>query len=618
MRPKTKQQGGDWTIETARETYAIRRWGEGYFDINEKGRVCVNPTQGGNGALDLFEIVRSIDAEGLSLPVLVRFVDILEHRVNALRQAFSTASLRYGFGGRYTPVYPIKVNQQRKVVEGILEARGVGLEAGSKPELLAILALLPDGTVVCNGYKDRAYIRLALIGLQMGLDIHIVIEKPSELELIIQESDRMNIKPKLGVRVRLSCIGGNWQNSGGDKAKFGFHATELMRLIERLKRAGMLDRLTLMHFHMGSQIPRLRDIEKALGEAGQFFRELLRQGANIGTVDIGGGLGIDYEGSGSGSDNSTNYRFVEYADAVVRSLTELCDKHQLPHPDILTESGRAMTAHHAVLISNVIDIEPGQGIDEDRSGGEAGAMGADAIRQSYETARLELEAVRTLFQEGATGLSELAEAEQSHATRCRQIRKDIAPGDEILHDILDDINEKLADKIFCNFSLFQSMPDVWGIDQIFPVMPIHRLDEQPNRRGVIQDLTCDSDGRIDRYVEGGCIEKTLPLHEIGFGERYLIGFFLVGAYQEILGDMHNLFGDTHSINIEIDENGYHFAEPIEGDHVGDVLDYVHINVNDLRRAYAKKLARSGLDRHLQESYKNELIAGLTSYTYLEK
>ncbi|MGZ5051299.1 MAG: biosynthetic arginine decarboxylase, partial [Methylobacter sp.] len=468
---------------------------------------------------------------------------------------------------------------------------------------------------VCNGYKDRAYIRLALIGLKMGLNLHLVIEKPLELELIIEEAARLNVKPQLGVRVRLSSISaGKWQNSGGEKSKFGFHAYEVLQLVQRLKQVDMLDTLKLMHFHMGSQIANIHDIKVALKEAGQFYVELHRLGAAIKIVDAGGGLGVDYDGSHSRRESSINYSLDEYAQNIVRSFADICAEKQVPQPDIITESGRALTAHHAVLITNVTDIESVytnhdalQALPEPRN-----------LVEHYHDAQFDLAEARARFTQDKLSLTELAEAENKYALLCRQLQARLNPNNQSEAAILDELNEKLADKVFCNFSLFQSMPDIWGIDQIFPIMPIHRLDEQPTCRAVIQDLTCDSDGRIDQYVDGQNIEQTLPVHDIDRNRPYLIGFFMVGAYQEILGDMHNLFGDTHSINIELDEQGYHFYDLHEGEHVSDLLDYVHINSEDLKVAYREKLARSDLSEQQRQEYEQELIAGLTSYTYLEK
>ncbi len=608
-------QSSTWTTKQSAQTYAIEHWGDGYFSINTSGHVCVRPSSEKDIELDLYEIAQSLNEKNLSLPVLVRFTDILKDRVKRLSCAFEKACVNNGYQGKYTPVYPIKVNQQRQVVEGILAAENIGLEAGSKPELLAIMALSTHEVVVCNGYKDRAYIRLALIGLKMGLNLYLVIEKPLELELIIEEAVRLNIKPQLGLRVRLSSISaGKWQNSGGEKSKFGLHAYEVIRLIERLKQADLLDTLKLMHFHMGSQIANIHDIKIALKEAGQFYVELHRLGAQIKIIDAGGGLGVDYDGSRSRRESSINYSLDEYAQNIVRSFAELCTEKQMPQPDIITESGRAFTAHHAVLITNVTDIESVYTNDTEL---QALPEVHNPV-EHYHDAYYALAEARAEFTQDKLSIIELAKAENGYALICQQIKSRLNPNTQNEATILLELNEKLADKVFCNFSLFQSMPDIWGIDQIFPIMPIHRLDEQPMRRAVIQDLTCDSDGRIDQYIDGQNLENTLPVHEFDKKQPYLIGFFMVGAYQEILGDMHNLFGDTHSINIKLDDTGYHFYDLQEGEHVSDLLDYVHISSEELKTNYRDKLAKSNLSEQQRHDYEQELIAGLTSYTYLEK
>ena len=603
-----------WSTQRAERLYAIKNWGEGYFAINPAGHVTVKPKSDTATELDLYEITQQLLKQGVSLPVLIRFPDILRDRVYALQQAFTDTCGEMGYQGTYTPVYPIKVNQQDTVVENTLKAENIGLEAGSKPELLAILGLAKSGMVICNGYKDRAYIRLALMGLKLGLDIFIVLEKPSELEIIFEESTKLNITPQLGVRVRLSSINaGKWQNSGGEKSKFGFHATELLKLIERLKQTKLLDNLTLMHFHMGSQVANIHDIKTALTEATQFYSELHRLGAPIGIVDAGGGLGIDYEGTRSRHEFSINYSLEEYAHNIIRSFVDICSKKQLPHPDIITESGRGICAHHAVLVTNVIDSETLQEQD-------------NTIKQSIKTpiteawhdSQFSVQESRIRFARGELNLEQLAELEQQHLEQCLAIVNNLDLDIHSHQEIQRELDIKLADKIFCNLSIFQSMPDIWGINQIFPIMPIHRLNEKPTRRAIIQDLSCDSDGRIDYYIDGQNIKDTLPLHKTQASQPYLIGFFLLGAYQEILGDMHNLFGDTHSVNVEITKQGYQFSDYLEGEQVADVLNYVHIDTEKLKSAYQQKLAESGLSETEKNLYLQELFAGLTAYTYLEK
>lgn len=605
-----------WSIEQSAQLYAVEHWGKQYFSINRAGHVCVKPRANCDTEVDLFELAQSLKEKKLSFPVLLRFPDILRDRIGKLQKAFDTGCHQHDYRGGYTPVYPIKVNQQGTVVENIAAAKNIGLEAGSKPELLAILGMSPrGGVIVCNGYKDRAYIRLALIGRQMGQTVYIVIEKPSELDLVFEEAAKLGVRPQLGIRVRLSTISaGKWQNSGGEKSKFGLHANELLQLIDRLQHADMLDCLQLMHFHMGSQIANIHDIKLALKEAGQFFLQLSQLGANITTVDAGGGLGVDYDGSASRRECSINYSLNEYAENIVRAFADVCNANELSHPHIITESGRAMTAHHAVLITNVTEVEA---LLADEQSGHAFGMGGNIV-EIYHNTQFDIAEAREQFVQGDLSLQQLAEAERGYINACHHIRTHLHPDNHNQRQILLELDEKLADKVFCNFSLFQSMPDIWGIEQIFPIMPIHRLDEKPWRRGVIQDLTCDSDGRIDHYVDHQNIENTLPIHEIDSGQAYLIGFFMLGAYQEILGDMHNLFGDTHSLNIELDENGYHISDILEGEHVSDLFDYVHIDIDALKSTYQDKLAQSDLNVEQREYYLQELNVGLKAYTYLEK
>jgi arginine decarboxylase len=623
-----------WTLQHARETYAIEHWGGGYFDINSDGHVVVHPAgSAAGGCIDLVGIIATLHQEGLGLPVLLRFTDILGDRVRLLREAFDAARTDLAYPGYYTPVYPIKVNQQGSVVEGLLRqgrSHGIGLEAGSKSELLVVMALSEAGTLICNGYKDRAYIRLALMGLTLGHNIFIVIEKYSELELVLSESEALGIAPRLGVRVRLSSIGaGKWQNSGGDKSKFGLNAGDLLRLVQRLEALGHLDWLQLMHFHMGSQIANINDVKMALGEACRYYAELSRLGAPLGWADVGGGLGIDYEGSHSTSECSINYSLNEYAHSIVRAFAEMADAEGLVPPHLITESGRALSAHHAVLVTHVIDVEqvmddatlppcstarPVQDLAELLAG-----LPDESVLGVYHDAQFDLTEARALYVRGQMNLTDLAEAERLNAALCHQIRRRLDVRLRSHREVLDELNERLADKVFCNFSLFQSMPDAWAIEQVFPVMPLQRLNEEPSRRAVVQDLTCDSDGRIDAYIDRQSIEATLPLHDTrASGGEYLIGVFLVGAYQEILGDMHNLFGDTHSVNVELDgQGGYRLVAPHPGDGTDDLLRYVHIEAEDLERAYRKKLMEADLPPERRKQFASELMAGLRGYTYLE-
>src|SRR5690606_17438845 len=511
--------------------------------------------------------------EGLSLPVLVRFSDILHDRVNRLCDAFNQAARQQDYQGRYTVVYPIKVNQQRRVVEEIIKASPamehgqVGLEAGSKPELMAVLALSerPGSTIVCNGYKDREYIRLALIGQKLGHNVYIVIEKLTELNLILEEAQRLDVRPLVGVRARLASIGkGNWQNTGGEKSKFGLSSTQVLAVVQRLRDANALDCLRLLHFHLGSQIANIRDIQRGLGECARFYGQLRQLGAPVDVVDVGGGLGVDYEGTRSRSACSANYSLDEYAYHVVHAIKEECARNNLPHPALITESGRALTAHHAVLITDVIDVEqieeqPLSAPSETAPSviknlwGDYQALldsrNGRALLEIYHDAAYSLSEAQELFAHGVLNLEQRAQAEQLYQAVCLRIRAGLNPDNRAQREVIDELNEKLADKFFVNFSLFQSLPDIWGIDQIFPILPLENLDQPPTRRAVLQDITCDSDGRVDLYVDEQGVETTLPLPPYSADRPYLLCFFMTGAYQEILGDMHNLFGDTNSIDV---------------------------------------------------------------------
>lgn len=624
----------DWTIQQARTGYNIAHWGNGYFDIDGQGHVVVQPNRDAARAIDLYEVARRLPGEGLTLPVLVRFSNILHDRVDTLIDAFGRVMAERAYSGGYTPVYPIKVNQQHSVVEEILR-RGngrVGLEAGSKPELMAVLGMAPRGAVVvCNGYKDREYIRLALIGRAIGHQVYLVVEKRSELKLVLEEAAALGVEPLLGVRVRLASIGtGNWQNTGGEKGKFGLSALQLLEAVEELKAAGRLDALRLVHVHLGSQIANIRDIQRGMREAARFYAELRALGAPVAVVDVGGGLGVDYEGTRSRSFYSVNYSVEEYANNIVHTLWEVCAQAGLPHPAVFTESGRAMTAHHAVLITNVVDVEqaPGQEptppeaddplIIHDLWQGLRGLDQRSALEVYHDAAHWLSEA-QTMYTHGLLNLAQRARAEQIYFATCRRVLELLQPGQRAHREAVDELNDKLADKYFCNFSLFQSLPDVWGIDQIFPIVPLHRHAEPPTRRGTLQDLTCDSDGRIDRYVDQEGIETSLPLHEVDGREPYLIGFFLVGAYQEILGDMHNLFGDTDSVNVVLEEGGqWRFEGHRRGDSVDELLRYVDFDPARLMQTYRGKVQSADLSPERRARFLEVLAAGLEGYTYLEE
>lgn len=622
-----------WAINDARTTYRLENWGEGYFDINDAGHLTVNPHRNGEG-IDLYNVTAEIQKSGLGLPVMVRFTDILHDRIERLAQAFGNAMQANNYKATFKAVYPIKVNQQHHVVEEIMEEgkESVGLEAGSKPELMAVLAIAPQqgGVIVCNGYKDREYIRLALIGQQLGHKVFIVIEKLSELTLVIEEANKLNVLPTLGIRIRMSSIGvGKWQNTGGEKSKFGLSSAQVLQAVEELITANMQQALVMMHFHLGSQIANIEDIKKGVKEAAYFYAELHAMGMPVEYVDAGGGLGVDYEGTGSKSFCSINYDLNAYADSIVLSLKEVCDAKSLPQPNLMTESGRAMTAHHAVLITDVVDVEqlpdkttitPVKENDPDilkKLYTTMENINQNSALDNYHNSVKWIADVYTLYSNGDLSMEQRARAEHYYHAICHTVRPELQIGKH--HDAINELNEKLADKYFCNFSLFQSVPDVWAIDQVFPIAPIHRLDEQPTQRGVINDITCDSDGRFDYYVDREGVESTVALHRFNKSEPYLIGIFMIGAYQEILGDMHNLFGDTHSINIEVTSEGhYKMVEPLPGDTVDEVLRYVHLDPDKMLITYQQKIGATHLDSEQKQEYLKELEAGLGGYTYLEE
>jgi arginine decarboxylase len=620
-----------WSPELARKTYSIPHWADGYFDVDAQGRMVVRPRGAEGPVIALPEVVDTWRARGGHLPVLVRFPDILAHRLGKLQAAFAQAQKDWDYAGGYTAVYPIKVNQHAGVAGTLAlhHGEGFGLEAGSKPELMAVLALSrPGGTIICNGYKDREYIRLALIGRKLGLETFIVIEKPSELRLALEEAKALGVRPVLGVRMRLASLGaGKWQNSGGDKAKFGLDPRQLLTLWKELRDAGMGDCLQLLHFHMGSQISNVRDIAAGMREATRYFVELSRLGANIRHVDVGGGLGVDYEGTRSRSYNSVNYGIHHYASSIVQPLAEACRDEGLTPPRILTECGRAMTAHHAVLVANVSEVEraPEGRVPEPH---ENESLPVRRLRELHTemAERPAVEVFHEASQAHAEGLSLFALGQLDLVQRARiddlfyaiahAVKARLSYDEKSHRDLLDELNERLVDKYFVNFSVFESMPDVWAIDQVFPIVPIERLDEPPSRRGVICDLTCDSDGKISTYVENEDLDSALPLHELRKGESYRLGFFLVGAYQEILGDIHNLFGDTDAIEVRCDGDGFAIGPQRRGDTADVMLDYVGYRLDDLRRRYRALVVAAGLQGPEAERLSEALEHGLTAYTYL--
>ena len=620
-----------WNTDTARHTYAVPYWGDGYVDVSEAGEIVMRPRGAKGPALSLPQIVDRARSEGLRLPLLVRFPDILADRLARLQGAFARAISDNGYAGGYTAIYPIKVNQQRGVAGELVAAgtHGFGLEAGSKPELMAVLAMArPGSIVICNGYKDREYIRLALIGRKLGLRVFIVIEKLSELEHVFSEATALGVEPLLGVRVRLASIGaGKWQNTGGDKGKFGLSPSQVLTLIERLDEAGLKHTLRLQHFHMGSQISNVRDIANGMREATRYFVELTRMGVPLEIVDVGGGLGVDYEGTRSRSYNSINYSIEQYAATVVQSLAEAVAAEGLSAPHILTEAGRAMTAHHAVMVVNISEVEavPTGAMEPPRDDEPPvlrhlrevyAELGQRPPLELFHEAQHHVHEGQTLYSLGQLSLADRARLDQMYYAIVSAVRTRLLPAERSHRQALDELDEKLVDKYFANFSVFESIPDVWAIGQVFPIAPIARLDEEPTRRGVIVDLTCDSDGRIDHYVDAEGVDVSLPLHELNEGESYRLGIFMVGAYQETLGDIHNLFGDTDAVNVRVEGDSYTFAHVRRGDTTDLMLDYVGYDLEVLRQSYRERIASAGVAGEEAAQLYAALDGGLTAYTYL--
>ncbi|HAT8180442.1 TPA: biosynthetic arginine decarboxylase [Legionella pneumophila] len=614
--------------------YNIENWGEGYFRINSKGNIEISKKPGKPG-VELQTIVDAADRAGLHLPLLIRCSDILHDRVHRIYQAFTQAREDTDYAGNYQLVYPIKVNQEQSVVRELLKSPNnqIGLEAGSKPELMAVIGMLGDhqSTIVCNGYKDTSYIRTALIAQQMGHKVFIVIEKKSELDIILKESARLQVKPTLGVRIRLvSKSAGKWENTGGVKSKFGLNAKQVLELILQLKANDMLDCLQLMHCHLGSQIANIHDIRHCMQEVARYYIELRQLNAPIGTIDVGGGLSVDYEGTRSNKGCSMNYSLVEYATHIMLALKHLCQEAEIPEPDLISESGRALTAHHAVLISNITDIEI---INKAPVLPEISEDDSHVIRDIYDTyqaitdsspteiynyAAHSLNEAHSLFKHGVISLQEKAKVEAFYTNICMEIKDKLDEENPSEQALLMRINECMAAKIFCNISFFQSIPDAWAIGQIFPVAPISQLDRKLSMHSILQDLTCDSDGTIKHYPGSSCVTTTLMLPSYDVQNPYNIGFFLVGAYQEILGNLHNLFGDTNSLDVKLSDDGhFELDDLVSGDTVTNVLNLAHFDTKKLIQSYEKQLIKSELPKEKALYYLNELRSIFSQLTYLD-
>jgi arginine decarboxylase len=628
-----------WTIQDSLELYGIPAWGAGHFAVNDAGHVLVRPRGAPGPGIDLLELVRDLERRGVRTPLLIRFSDILASQIHGLADAFRKAIDEYEYGGAYRGVYPIKVNQQRHVVEEVVQYGAdlrVGLEAGSKPELLVALALLdtPDALIVCNGYKDRAYIETALLAQRLGRTPIIVIDRFREIDLLIKTSAELGIRPHIGVRARLAARGaGKWVESTGDRSKFGLSALEIVEAVERLRAEDMLDCLELLHFHIGSQITAIRAHKDALAEASRIFVGLHELGASPSLLDVGGGLGVDYDGSRTNFHSSRNYSIQEYANDVVSFVQEACDEAQVPHPDIVTEAGRAMAAHHSVLVFDVL------GVDEVLSG-QPPATPAEGdpkvvrdlahvcesvceknVQESYHDSVQLKEEAATLFSLGYLDLRARAQVERLFRSCCQRILRVVRDLPFVPED-LEALEKGVADTYYANLSVFQSAPDHWAVKQLFPVLPIHRLEEKPTRRGVFADLTCDSDGKIDRFIDPHDVKDVLELHSWN-GAPYYIGMFLLGAYQEILGDLHNLFGDTDAVHVRLDdEGGYTVEHVVEGDAVCDVLAYVQYErralIEKVRRTTETALRAGQITLEESTRLRRRFAQGLEEYTYLSR
>jgi len=625
----------NWSTADSTITYRLNTWSEGYVQAGNNGQLLIRPGRDASkGEVDMQQLLSSIEQQGIDLPVLIRFQDILKDRIELLCRAFQQAFEKHNYQSDYTAVYPIKVNQQFSVVSDILKygQSCVGLEAGSKPELMAVLSLadVNKHVIICNGYKDREYIRLALIARRLGHRIYIVLEKTSELEIVLEEAADIGVDPLLGVRLKLASMGkGKWQNTGGEKAKFGLTAGQILQVLQRLKKENSAHWLKLLHFHMGSQIADLMDIKNGLSEAAQYFTELSRLGADIDVLDIGGGIGVDYEGCAEKNEFSVNYTLNDYANAVIENLSSVCADNQLAQPEIITEAGRAMTAHHAVLVTEVINAEQKQAVEFDIANNDENKI-VSQVQQLYQDSESGspvqiYEKLMALYEQAQSDflthhltIESRAELDEIMLACFQRLKKSLSHNDEEQQQLLNVINEKMADKLVCNFSVFQSVPDIWGISQIFPIVPLQRLHQRPDRRAIIQDLTCDSDGQVEQYVDAYGIETSLPVHLIEENEKYRFGIFMVGAYQEILGDMHNLFGDTNTINVELDENNVpRLIDYESGDTVLELLNYVHFETGKMMKQYKTKVAASNLTDEQAQKFLTELYAGLEGYTYLE-
>lgn len=627
-----------WTIEDSNELYNMSGWGTSYFGINEKGDVYVTPCKD-DTQIDLHDVMDELSLRDITPPVLLRFPDILDNRIEKTWSCFKKASDEYGFTGENFIIYPIKVNQMQPVVEEIISHGrkfNLGLEAGSKPELHAVIAVQcqSDSLIICNGYKDQSYIELALLAQKMGKRIFIVVEKLNELEIIAKAAKKLNVRPNLGVRIKLASSGsGKWEESGGDASKFGLTSSELLKALEILEKKEMKDCLRLIHFHIGSQITKIRRIQTALREASQFYIQLHKMGYNVDFVDCGGGLGVDYDGTRSpNSESSVNYSIQEYVNDCIYTFVEAANRNGIQHPNIITESGRSLSAHHSVLVIDVLETASLPEMDDEFEPGEAShplvkdlydiwdnLNPRTMLEDWHDTEQIRDEAL-DLFSHGIVDLQTRAEIERMYWSVCREINS-LAKSLKHTPEELKNLDKILADKYFCNFSLFQSLPDAWAVDQLFPIVPLQRLNERPTRSATLQDITCDSDGKITNFVTNRNISHILPVHTLRKNEPYYLGVFLVGAYQEILGDMHNLFGDTNAAHITVKDGRYHIDQIFDGETVEEVLNYVQYNPKKLVRQLevwvTKSVKQGKISLEEGKEFLSNYRSGLYGYTYLE-
>jgi arginine decarboxylase len=632
-----------WTITDASEMYDVPRWGKGYFSINAQGHMQVHPNKDPNIGIDMKELVDRLQLRGLDLPILLRFNGVLKDRLREMHDVFAQAIKEHDYKGRYACVYPIKVNQQRHVVEQVVQygkPYGFGLEAGSKPELLAVVAMTDAVTpIICNGFKDAEFIEMAMLAQKIGRNVIPVVEKYTELGLILKYAEKVGVRPQIGMRIKLAAKGsGRWQSSGGFRSKFGLTVGEILKAVEELKSRDMLDCFKLLHFHLGSQITNIRQIKGAMTEAGRAYVDLIKRGAGLEYLDVGGGLGVDYDGSQTNFESSMNYTLQEYANDVVYHLQSVCDEAQVKHPNIISESGRAIAAYHAALVFGVLGVS-GQGT-QGQNGEEAVPeitpeseqplhdlmdtyknVCARNVLESFHDAQQAMDVAMTLFGTGYLSLEQRALAETMFWAICRKIRR-FAEQLDYMPEELEGLDLMLSDTYFCNFSLFQSMPDSWAIKQLFPVMPIHRHTERPTRPAVLSDITCDSDGKIDQFIDRRDVKRTLLLHQYN-GQPYYLSAFLIGAYQEILGDLHNLFGDTNTVHVDTAPNGEVLLEAIvKGDTVREVLDYVEFDHSDLVTRLQTAVETAVRENRIDYLEAGRFIKfyedGLNGYTYLEE